>query len=441
MGADRGDRQREPALALGRRHLDRGRPARAAHARDRPADGALWCAGLRIDPDRDPNGRAARAFLARRDEATWSPWITNELLFLGVDGVSFGPDGALWLGSREGVGVARHTAAGQWGQVAGLATADNDSAGLFVFGANILSLAAAPDGDVWVSQYDFHVPGQGGLLRLRPGAAADLTDVAGELLSPTDAPPGHHRTVRIVRHPDGPLMMCTDQLGVDVLVDPARPRDPAAWVRLPVDTDGLGGGVVRDAVVARRDVVWFTVNGIGLMRWDINGPAGPEAPLTWSDLADDVWTGPIAAVSGTSFNFAQARALAAPADGTLWAGGSGGVAHLRPLDGGGAVLLAAYGAKADVYLAGLLTGTVSDLELDDNGDLWVALEGDSTGSGSAGTKPPSTPGPTWKATMPMASAVSIRRACSPGCRAPSSTSWRPIPVPGGCSPAAITARW
>jgi hypothetical protein len=212
-------------------------------------------------------------------------------------------------------------------------------------------------------------------LRLRPGAAVDLADVAVELLPPAEAPPGHHRTVRIVRHPDGPLMMCTDLLGVDVLVEPARPRDPAAWVRLPVDTDGLGGGVVRDAVVARRDVVWFTVNGIGLMRWDINGPAGPEAPLTWSDLADDVWTGPIAAVSGTSFNFAQARTLAASADGTLWAGGSGGVAHLRPLDGGGAVLLAAYGAKADVYLAGLLTGTVSDLELDDNGDLWVALEG------------------------------------------------------------------
>ena len=336
---------------------------------------ALWCAGLRIDPERDPNGRAARAFLARRDEATWSAWATRELLFLGVDGVSFGPGGALWLGSREGVGVARRTAAGEWGQVAGLATVDNDSTGLFDFGSNILSLAAAPDGDVWVTQYDFHVPGQGGLLRLRPGAAADLADVAVALLPPAESPPGHHRTARIVRHPDGPVMMCSDQYGVDVLVDPARPRDPAAWVRLPVDTDGLGGGVVRDAVVARRDVVWFTVVGIGLMRWDINGAAGPEAPLTWSNLTDDDWTGPIAAVSGTSFNFAQARALAAAADGTLWAGGSGGVAHLRPLDGGGAVLLTAYGAKADVYLAGLLTGTVFDLEFDDNGDLWVALEG------------------------------------------------------------------
>ena len=338
-------------------------------------DDALWCAGLRIDPGRDPNGRAARAFLARRDIATWTPWATDELLFLGVDGVSFGPDGALWLGSREGVGVARRTAAGEWGQVAGLATADNDSTGLLAFGANILSLAAAPDGDVWVTQYDFHVPGQGGLLRLRPGAAADLADVTAVLLPPTESPPGHHRTVRIVRHPDGPVMMCTDQIGVDLLVDPSRPRDPAAWVRLPVDTEGLGGGVVRDAVVARRDVVWFAVIGIGLVRWDINGAAGPDAPLTWSDFTDDDWTGPIAAVAGTSFNFAQARALAAAADGTVWAGGSGGVAHLRPLDAGGAVLLAAYGAKADVYLAGLLTGTVFDLELDDNGDLWVALEG------------------------------------------------------------------
>ncbi len=336
---------------------------------------ALWCAGLSIEPGRDPNGRAARAFLARRDGTVWSPFTTDELLFLGVDGVSFGPDGALWLGSREGVGVARRTAAGEWGQVAGLATSGNDSTGLFAFGANILTLAAAPDGDAWVSQYDFHVPGQGGLLRLRPGAAADLADVAVTLLPPTTAPPGHHRTVRIVRHPDGPVLMCSDQLGVDVLVDPARPRDPAAWVRLPVGSEGLGGGVVRDAVVARRDVIWFTVIGIGLMRWDVNGPAGPEAALTWSDLTDDVWTGPISAVAGTSFNFAQARALAAPADGTLWAGGSGGVAHVRPLDGGGALLLAAYGAKQDVYLAGLLTGTVFDLELDDNGDLWVALEG------------------------------------------------------------------
>ncbi|MHB8078240.1 MAG: hypothetical protein ACYDIE_03165 [Candidatus Krumholzibacteriia bacterium] len=335
----------------------------------------LWSAGLRIDPGRDPAGRAARAFLARRDDTVWSSWATRELLFLSVDGVSFGPAGALWLGSREGVGVARYTAAGEWGQVAELAAAANDSAGLYVFGANILSLAATPEGDVWVTQYDFRTLGDGGLLRLRPGAAADLTDAAGELLPPAESPPGQHRTVRIVRHPDGPLLMCTDQIGVDVLADPTRPRDPASWVRLSVETDGLGGRIVRDAVVARRDVIWFTVTGIGLMRWDINGAGGPDDPLTWTDLTDDVWTGPIATLNGTTFDFTQARALAAPADGTLWAGGSGGVVHLQPLDGGGARLLAAYGEKADVFLAGLLTGTVFDLELDDNGDLWVALEG------------------------------------------------------------------
>ena len=70
----------------------------------------------------------------------------------------------------------------------------------------------------------------------------------------------------------------------------------------------------------------------------------------------------------------QTRALGPQDDGSFWAGGSGGLAHLLPLAGGGAQLLASYRGKVDVFLDGLLTGNVLDLAADRNGDIWVALD-------------------------------------------------------------------
>ncbi len=332
------------------------------------AGGTLWAAGTRVEPDMDPQGRAARAFLARRAGPAWETWRTDELAYLGVDGVAFGPAGAAWLGSREGVGVARLAADGALAQVLRLGTADNDSSGLLHFGARILSLVGAPAGDLWFAQFEK------GLVRLRPGADAGLADATFLSVTAANSPLSNNRIVRIVRHPDGPLLFCSDTGGVDVLADPERPRDPAAWLRLPTGTPGLAGAIVREVAFASRDVAWFAVERVGLVRWDVNGAADAEAALTWTDTADDDWGAPVGTVTGLDASALQfVRGLASGADGLLWTGGAGGVALLR--DNGGALsLVASWEGKTDVFADGLLTSSVLDLELDDNGDCWVALD-------------------------------------------------------------------
>ncbi len=328
--------------------------------------GRLWAAGGHTDAGMDP--RAGRAFLSLRGDAGWTTWPTNEMIFLAVDGCAFAPDGSVWLGSRQGLGVARRAPDGLWTQVYQVASAANDSTGLFKQGSNILNMVTLPNGEVWFTQF------QSGVIRLMPGDPAIPSDDQFDFLTSADSGLPDNRILRIVRHPDGPLIFVSDQSGASVLLDPARWRDPTQWVKLPTTADGLGGAVVRAAVVARRDQVWFAVEGIGLVAWDINGSAGPDAALTWSVAADN-WGSPLPALSGTLFDLRRSVSLAAASDGTLWAGGSGGVVHFAPGDrGAGALLLDSFREKSDVFVDGLLTGSVHDIELDARGDLWVGTD-------------------------------------------------------------------
>lgn len=330
----------------------------------------LWTAGMRIEPGMSGGQRTGRAFLAAGGPDAWSSWQTDELLYTGVDGVGFGPDGSLWLGSRDGVGVSRCDPSGRWEQLYEVASAANDSLGLFAHGPNVLSLVVLPDGEVWFTQFDVG----GGVARVRPGAGGGIAGAAVEHLTPLNSGLATRRVVRIVRHPDGPLLFCSDQSGVDVLLEPSRWREPAQWLRLPVGAAGLGGGTVRDALVARRDQIWFTVSQVGLVRWDVNGGAGADDPLTWNDSFDDLWYPPLTSLTGTTFELGGARGLARGEDGSIWAGGPGGVVRFQPGVSGGGTLLNAYRKKGDAFASGLLSDTVTDIEIDANGDLWAALD-------------------------------------------------------------------
>jgi hypothetical protein len=158
---------------------------------------------------------------------------------------------------------------------------------------------------------------------------------------------------------------------VDVLVDPARWRDPSQWISLPLGPGGLGDGpTVWDAHVARADQVWFAVEGTGLVRWDVNGlSAGPDDPLTWFDQTDDHWSPPINDFPDTFLDPTQARGLADGPDGSLWVGGNGVVRFVY--DGGLVTTLDALGA-ASGSASGLSDGKVYDVAVDRNGYLWVA---------------------------------------------------------------------
>jgi hypothetical protein len=279
-----------------------------------------------------------------------------------AEGVTFGAGDGYWIGDWTGLGASGFDGTA-WRYLWESASVAADSNGIFTAGGNMLSMAAGPDGTIWGGQYT------SGILR--------IDAVTGKVnhLVPANGLSGRS-IINLVTHPDGPLIAMHDWADVekvDVLVDPVHWRNPANWMVLP-RTDGLGAGPgVWDAVVQRRDVVWFAVEDVGLVRWDINGDAaGPGDALTWLDQSDDRWDAPVRYVPGTSLDLGKAVSLAVGQDGSLWAGGNG-VVQINYNDATGtASLVTAVGEKFSTTSQGLVNGNVADLAIDVNGDVWVA---------------------------------------------------------------------
>lgn len=326
-------------------------------------DDALWAGGsARPLP---ANYKALQAWTAAWNGAAWNQWTTDELLFTSVDGVAVAPDGGVWLGARGGAGFARWRDE-TWHQIIETADVAPDSVGLFNINGGFLDVDVLPDGEVWMTQF-----AAGGIIRYRP----DLPDC--DHLNTSTSELAGNRVLRIAHHPDGPVLLMSDRQGVDVVIAPASWPDPASWLHLPTDNTGLGSDNVSDAVVgASPDQIWFVVKDVGLVLWDINGVAADgDAPLTWADEGDDTWAPPLASINGITFDFTGAKAVAVADDGTVWAGGGSGVVHFRVLAYADGLLEVEHlhtvretGGSSQV---GLMQGSVLDIELDRNGDLWV----------------------------------------------------------------------
>ena len=279
-----------------------------------------------------------------------------------AEGVTFGAGDDFWIGDWTGLGASRFDGTA-WSYLWESASVAADSNGIFTAGGNVLSMASGPDGTIWGGQYT------SGLLRI-DGATGKVHHV-----TPTEGLSGR-AVINLVTHPDGPLFVMHDAVDtekVDVLVDPAHWRNPANWMVLP-RTGGLGAGPgVWDAVVQRRDVVWFAVEDVGLVRWDINGDAaGPNDPLTWLDTTDDRWDAPVRYIPGTSLDLGKALGLAVGPDGSIWAGGNGVVQFTYNDATRVATLVTAVSEKFSASSQGLVNGNVADLAVDANSDVWVA---------------------------------------------------------------------
>lgn len=305
-----------------------------------------------------------QAYIGRREAGDQFTLLDlRASLARSVEGITFAPNGDAWIGHWGGSHVSR-LRDGAWTYVWEPASIAPDSNGTFTAGGNVLCMASGPDGTVWANQFSQ------GILRI-DGATGKVNH-----LTMTSSGLTGHFVVNMVTHPDGPLIAMhdvSDAQKVDVLVDPVRWRNRDNWITLPL-VGGLGAGPsVWDAVVERRDVIWFAVEGVGLVRWDINGDqAGPDDPLTWTDQSDDRWDAPIASLAGTALNLAGAVSLALGRDGTLWAGGNGVVQFTYDGDARAATLLTAVSEKFTATSVGLVNGNVADLAVDANGDVWVA---------------------------------------------------------------------
>ncbi len=338
------------------------------------ADGAAWTAGRMRLTGGVPQGLlASRAFLLPVGDET----ATHEILDTNVIGVAGGFDGVAidsrgraWVGDREGDGLAGYLD-GSWYNITQLATVANDSSGLFNWGGGLLAMARAGD-DLWFNQFVT------GAIRLRPAAAPGGAE-SWDLITRNNSGMRGRFIVNIAVHPDGAVFFCTDagdgEIGVDVLFDPANWRHPAAWLHL--EPSRLGGNEIWAVGFERRDVVWFGVRNSGLQRWDINGPgAGPDAPLTWSDVSDDAWLAePLQFIPGSQFSLTAANTIVTGPDGSLWVGGAGLVNFRYEPILQQAFLLGQWGAKPDAFQAGLLAQAVSGAGFDRNGDLWVLTAG------------------------------------------------------------------
>jgi hypothetical protein len=337
--------------------------------------GELWVGGNVFRTDQGGGSRAARGWLGRAGVAD-APLLTLPICPIGVDG---GFDGAavdlanrVWVGDRSGDGLAGWDGR-QWYNVDRRATAENDSAGLWDFGGGLLAMARSGD-DLYFNQYTK------GLIRFRPAAEPGGQEQWTHLTR-DNSPMLVDGIIAIGGHPDGAVLICSDAanwwggannalLGVDVLIDPERPFLEESWHHVyPAD---LGGNAILAVHVERRDVIWFSVQGLGLRRWDLNGPTrGPDDPLTWRDTSDDDWSETIADPGGGTLDFAAVNAIAVGPDGDIWAGGSG----LARFTYSAALDLVTFGAeyqrKLETFIPGLLGQVIQGLAFDRNQDLWV----------------------------------------------------------------------
>lgn len=323
----------------------------------------LWVGGRIVD-----TGMALQTghgWLGRQNTGGgFTTWRLDAPLVRNATGVTYGLDGSPWIGSHNADAIS-HLAGGAWNSIYAVATAGNDSSGLFNQGANILSLTTGTDGTIYAGQYT------SGVVRIDPATGTS------ELMYAANCGLEGGNIVNMITHPDGPVIFMHDWANaqkVEVLVDTDHWRNPASWVLPPTGEGGLGTGPsVWDALVERRDVIWFAVEGTGLVRWDVNGDlAGPNDPLTWLDTSDDRWDEPLASFTGTSNSPTEAFALALAADGSIWVGGNGVVRFTYNDFTRTATVQEHFSEKTSPFGDGLINGNVADLALDAEGALWVA---------------------------------------------------------------------
>jgi streptogramin lyase len=280
-----------------------------------------------------------------------------------TEGVAFGADGTVWLGDRSGFHATGYDPGDQsFLEIYETPHGENDTLNVFPGRGNMLSIAGAPDGTVYISQY-----AGGGVIKYN-AATTGHTD----LMEPGNSGLQGRSIINLAVHPDGPLMVMHDWVDaqkVEILVDPDNWSSPTSWY-LPPMAEGLGlGPSVWDALVERPDIIWFAVEDAGLVCWDINGP------LTWFDETDDVWYDPIGFFPGTTLDPGKVLGLAMGRDGSIWAGGNGLVQFTYEIVGSTTLSLDVHQdfiEKSPATPEGLVNGNVKDVGVDKNGDVWVA---------------------------------------------------------------------
>ncbi len=309
----------------------------------------------------DSHSQVGHLFISRLIDDSWETEYTENIIFFPAGGVDFTSDGDLWVGSWLGRGFSRWDGT-EWLQFfQEVEDPALEGPGLIDFGGNFLTVAVSEMDNLWASQFTK------GLITYN----SDTGDCAH--IKQGNSVLRGNRIVKIVSHPDGPLLFCSDQDGVDILLDEANWDNSENWLFLSTEGDQLNGNIIRDAAVGQNGHIWFAVENVGIVLWDCGFSNGSP---TWTDTQDDVWSAPLIALPGSLFSFAGTQAISVADDGTIWAAGGSGIVHFQ-LDGYGshgitATHLQTFREKVDSYTDGLLFGSISEIDIDNNGDIWAA---------------------------------------------------------------------
>jgi len=323
--------------------------------------GEIWIGGRWREAAMDP--ASGLAYLGRRSPSGWDTWTIDASLVLGAHGLSFDGAGGIWIGARQGDALSGRDSA-RWTNVYQAASADNGWNGMFNHSGGMLAVAADSSGAIWFSQY------YSGVVRYEPAAAFAAPADTFRRLNESNTPLGGLWYKRMLTHPDGTVVMVGDWHGVDILTDPNAWDRADRWLALRIAE--LGGETMGDAEFERADVLWFAVQDVGLVRWDINGEfAGPDDPITWLDTTDDDWYDPVTTFPGSLFNAQAVGSLALANDGSLWAGANGVARFSYNVSNRTATLLEEHREKTNATQTGLISGSVVDVVVDANDDAWV----------------------------------------------------------------------
>ena len=280
-------------------------------------EGSVWLGGSRLDPTL--LAADATALFHTTDGRTSPP--ARSVFGFNVRSIAVDGEGGAWIGGfpvRDG--LTHWRADESLGVYARVETGVASGAGNGWMSGTKNGIVIDDQGDLWVSTFT------SGVTRLRPAANGDPSEATYFHLRPDSSPLQSSLVRAIAKDPKGRIWFGSSgeavvgdrNVGIDVLLDPADPLDPASWIKITPQNSELAGNGIWSLDFEGDDVVWITVQNAGLQRWDYDGPLGtgdiePSAitsPLAWDLIAA------LPEPSGTAVS--GARDVAIGPDGRTW---------------------------------------------------------------------------------------------------------------------------